>query len=139
MFTEDFGLAVNTSCSKTLCPKVFFYPYFLISCLRNNSIQTIHNKSNNYNSNKWQWPALGACSGVRKNISHGNQTEKPKLKMATIGPKQVRVIYLEVISLDSEFQLSSSSNDSDADKYFRSNFCHQEGSGTIFKYSVMLG
>ena len=44
-----------------------------------------------------------------------------------------------VISLDSEFQLSSSSNDSDFDKSISSNFCHQEGSSTIFKISVMLG
>ena len=49
------------------------------------------------------------------------------------------VIYLGVISLDSEFQLSRSSNNSDMDKSFNSNFCHQEGSSTIFKYSVMLG
>ena len=36
---------------------------------------------------KWQGPALGACSGVRKNITHRKQTEKQKLKMATITPK----------------------------------------------------
>ena len=59
--------------------------------------------------------------------------------MGTIAPKYLPVIYLGVISLDSEFQLSSSSNNLDTEKSFRSNFCYQEGSGTIFKYSVMLG
>ena len=59
--------------------------------------------------------------------------------MAAIAPKQVPVIYLGVISLDSKFQLSRSSNNSDMGNSFRSNFCHQEGSGTIFKYSVILG
>ena len=48
------------------------------------------------------------------------------------------VIDLRVISLDSEFQLCSSSNNLDMDKYFSSNFCHQEGSGTILEYSVIL-
>ena len=59
--------------------------------------------------------------------------------MTIVAPKQVPVIYLGVISLDSEFQLGSSSNNSDIDKSFSSNFCHQEGSGTTFKYPVMSG
>ena len=59
--------------------------------------------------------------------------------MATIVPKMVQVIFLGVISLDSKFQLKSSLNNSDMDKYFSSNYCHQEGSGATFKYSVMLG
>ena len=92
-----------------------------------------------HKENKWQGPAFGAHSRVRKNITHRKQTEKQKLKMGTMAPKKLPVIYLEVTSLDSEFQLISSSNDSDTDKSFRSNFCHQEGSGTILKYSVMLG
>ena len=82
---------------------------------------------------------FGACSKIRKNITHRKQTEKQKLKMATIAPKKVPVIYLGVISLDSEFQLSSPSNDLDIDKSFGSKFCYQEGSDNIFKYSVMLG
>ena len=32
-------------------------------------------------------PAFGACSGVRKNITHRKQTEKQKLKIATMAPK----------------------------------------------------
>ena len=56
-----------------------------------------------------------------------------------MAPKYVLVLYLGVISLDSEFQLCSSSNDSDMDKSFRSNFCQQEGIGATFKYSIMLG
>ena len=75
----------------------------------------------------------------KENITHRKQTEKQKLKMATIAPKQVPVIYLGKISLESEYQLSSPSNDLDTDKSFRSSFCYQEGSGNIFKYSVMLG
>ena len=69
----------------------------------------------------------------------GVPPKSQKFKMATMAPNQVLVIYLGVISLDSEFQLSSSSNDSDMDKSFSSNFCHQEGSGATFKYPVMLG
>ena len=38
-------------------------------------------------TNKWQGPALGARSGVRKNITHRKETEKQKLKMATMAPK----------------------------------------------------
>ena len=47
-----------------------------------------------------------------------------------MAPKQVPAIHLGVTSLDSEFQLSRSLNNSDTDKSFSSNF---------FKYSVMLG
>ena len=43
-----------------------------------------------------------------------------------------------VISLDFEFQLNSSSNNSNMDKSFGSNFCHQEGNGATFKYSAMF-
>ena len=43
----------------------------------------------------------------------------------------MQVIYLGVIILESKFQLSSSSNNSNKDELFSSNFCHQEGSGTI--------
>jgi len=32
-------------------------------------------------------PAFGAHSGVRKVITHRKQTEKQKLKMATMAPK----------------------------------------------------
>ena len=32
-------------------------------------------------------PALGARPGVRKNITHRKQTQKQKLKTATIAPK----------------------------------------------------
>ena len=56
-----------------------------------------------------------------------------------MAPKQVLVIHFGVISLDFEFQLSSSLNHSDMDKSFSSNFYHQEGSGATFKYPVMLG
>ena len=41
--------------------------------------------------------------------------------------------------LDSKLQLSRYSDNSDMGNSFRSNFCHQEGSGIIFKYSVILG
>ena len=41
--------------------------------------------------------------------------------------------------LDSKLKLSRYSNISDMGNSFRSNFCHQEGSGIIFKYSVILG
>ena len=34
----------------------------------------------NQSINKWQGRALGARSGVRKNITHRKQTEKQKLK-----------------------------------------------------------
>ena len=37
--------------------------------------------------NKWQGPALGACSGVKKTLHRENKLKKIKLKMATIGPK----------------------------------------------------
>ena len=69
---------------------------------------------------KWQGLAFGACSGDRKNITHRKQTEKQKLRITTIAPKKVPVMYLGVISLDSEFQLSSPSNDLDTDKSSRS-------------------
>ena len=59
--------------------------------------------------------------------------------MGKIAPKLVPVIYLGVISLYSEYQLSKSSNNLDMDETFSSNFCYQEGSGSIFWYSVMLG
>jgi len=59
--------------------------------------------------------------------------------MATIAPKYVPVIYLGVISLDSEFQTNSSSNNSDMDKSVTSNFSDQEGSGATFKCSIILG
>ena len=84
-------------------------------------------------------PACGACSRVIKNIAYRKQTEKLKLKIAIIAAKQVPVIYLGVISLDSKFQLSRSSNNSDMNKSFRVYFCHQEGSRTILKYSFILG
>ena len=60
------------------------------------------------------------------------------IKMATIAPKQVPVIYFGIISLDSEFQLSTSSNNSVMDKSYSSNFYYQEGSSATVKYSVML-
>ena len=82
---------------------------------------------------------MGACSGARKNITYRKLTDILKLKIAILAPKYVPVIFLGVISLDSEFQLSRSSNNSEMDNSFKSNFCHQEGSGTIFKYSIMLG
>ena len=41
--------------------------------------------------------------GVRKNITNRKQTEKLKLKMVTMAPKYVPIIYLGLISLDSEF------------------------------------
>ena len=45
-----------------------------------------------------------------------------KIRDGYHGTKQVPVIYLGVISLYSEFQLSSFPNGSDIDKYFSSNF-----------------
>jgi len=41
--------------------------------------------------------------------------------------------------LDSKLKLSRYSNISDMRNSFRSNFCHMEGSGIIFKDSVILG
>ena len=41
--------------------------------------------------------------------------------------------------LDYKLKLSRYSNISDMGNSFRSNFCHMEGSGIIFKYSVILG
>ena len=41
--------------------------------------------------------------------------------------------------LDSKLKLSRYSNISYMGNSFRSNFCHMEGSGIIFKYSVILG
>ena len=35
--------------------------------------------SSNYTTNKWQGPAFGARSVVRKNITHRKQTEKQEL------------------------------------------------------------
>ena len=95
-------------------------------------------KENKLKKYKWQGPAFGARSEVRKKIAHRKQTEKQKIKMARMAPKLVPVIDLGIINLDSKFQLSSSSNHSDMDKYFSSNFGHQEGSGATSKYSVML-
>ena len=89
-------------------------------------------------TNKLQVPALGARSGVRKNITHRNKL-KTEIKDGQNGTKIGASNIFGVMSLYSVFQLSSSSNDSDKDKSFRSNFCHQEGSGATFKYSLMLG
>ena len=56
-----------------------------------------------------------------------------------MAPKWVPVIYLEATRLDSEFQLSSSSNGWDIERSFSSMFWHQGGSGATFKYYVNLG
>ena len=74
---------------------------------------------------------MGARSRVRKRLHTENKLKKLKLKIAIIAPKYVPVLFLGVISLDSKFQLSRSSNNSDIDNSFRSNFCHHEGNGTI--------
>ena len=49
--------------------------------------QIFYFKKTDTYKNKWQGLALGARSGVRKNITHRKKTEEQKLKMTTIAPK----------------------------------------------------
>ena len=56
-------------------------------CGNKDNILLILQEKLNRKENKWQGPALGDRSGVRKNITHRKQTEKQKLKMATMAPK----------------------------------------------------
>ena len=53
---------------------------------------------------------LGPTQGLEKIFAHRKQTKKQKLKIATMALEWVPVIYLGVISLDSKFQLSRSSD-----------------------------
>ena len=52
----------------------------------------------------------GPAQGLEKIFAHRKQTKKQKLKIATMALEWVPVIYLGVISLDSKFQLSRSSD-----------------------------
>lgn len=81
---------------------------------------------------------MGPTLGLEKTL-HTENKLKTKIKDGQNGIKVGASNVYGVISLDSEFQLSGSSNDSNMDKAFRPNFLHQEGSGTIFKFLVMLG
>ena len=56
-------------------------------------------------------------------FAHRKQTKKQKLKIATMALEWMPVMYFGVISLDSRFWLSRSSNNSDMGNSFRSNFC----------------
>ena len=112
--------------------QIFLYPTSIIYpqiFTLYNGLWKLHNEI--IHSNNLETSGRGQLKGPALNSQ--------KLKIDTMAPKQVLVIYLGVISLDSKFQLSGSSNVTDMDKSFSSNFCHKEGGGTIFKYLVILG
>ena len=84
-------------------------------------------------------PALGARLGVRKIIEIIEIILKKYIKDSYNSTKIGVTNIFWGNYLDSKLKLSRYSNISDMGNSFRSNFCHQEGSGIIFKYSVILG
>ena len=74
---------------------------------------------------------MGSALGLEKTLHTENKLKKTKIKDGHNGTKIGASNIFRGNQLRFQISLSKSSNNSDIDNSFRSNFCHQEGSGTI--------